>query len=192
MRRWLIVGLGLIMLVLLGAVAYSQLALSAASRQAASSGGITARQAFASAAALAAEWQADARLAAASGQLSASSRENIEWAFQFFSPATQRLALIMVADGAARLVHESLSPYPVPTFSADAWRVDSDQAWQVWWDQGGGSMMGRRSDVDMLMQLRMADRESRHPTWTVAGIVSGTDAAFVVMVDAFDGTLVEP
>lgn len=157
--------------------------------------GITARAAFDPAAALAAQWQDDARLAAVSCQwpeVGMQQRDDVEWAFQFFSPATQRLALITVAGGAARVLRDSLSPYEMVTFSAAAWRVDSDQALRTWWDNGGRTVVARRPDATLVMQLRPPDESGGDPVWTVIGLVFGTESTATVVVNASSGALIEP
>jgi hypothetical protein len=197
--RWLLLlVLGLVLLVVVvGVVVYGQLVGPAvpAPVSGVADDQVTARQAFAPAAELAGQWQEDARLAAVSGYRPAVGMQaggQVDWAFQFFSPAAQRLALITVADGTAQMVRESVSPYPVPTFSAGEWRVDSNQALRAWWSQGGETLAARRPDVDVAMQLRVPDGGVGHPVWTVVGSVAGSGTAFAVAVDATDGTLVEP
>lgn len=195
--RWLLLlGLGLILLVVVGVLVYGRLAGQATPSAAAGPAGdrVTARQAFAPAAELAAQWQEDARLAVVSGRWLALGMQpggEIEWAFQFFSPSTQRLALIVVAGEAARLVRESLSPYTVPTFSAEGWRVDSDQALQAWLDRGGSTVVARRPDTDLAMKLRVGDEGGEYPAWTIVGSVAGTESTFIVVVDGSSGALVE-
>lgn len=196
--RWLLLlGLGFILLaVMVGLVAYDRLVGSAVPTPVAgvASDRVSARQAFAPAAELAGGWQEDARLAAVSGYWSAVGTQlggRAEWAFQFFSPSTRRLALVTVADGTAQMVRESVSPYPVPTFSAGEWRVDSDRALQAWWSRGGGNLVARRPDVDLAMQLRVLDGGVGQPVWTVVGSIADTEAAFTVVVNGVDGTLVE-
>jgi len=195
-RWWLLLGLGLVLLAVVGAFVYVRLARPAAPPPVMGSGedGVTARQAFAPAAELAAQWQEDARLAAISCRRSAVGIQlggEVEWAFQFFSPATQRLALIAVTGGTARMVRESVSPYTVPTFSAESWSVDSDQALQTWWNRKGGTLVAQRPDTDLAMQLRIPDEGGEHPVWTVVGSIAGTETAFIVVVDATNGALVE-
>jgi len=195
-RWWLLLGLGLVLLAVVGALVYGRLAGPAAPTPVVGlgGGGATARQAFAPAAELAAQWQGDARLAAVSCSQSAlgvQSGSEVEWAFQFFSPSTQQLVLITVAGEVAWMVRESASPYTVPTFSTEAWGVDSDQALQAWWNHGGDRLVARRPDADLAMQLRMPDGGGEHPVWSVVGLVAGTETALTVMVDATDGVLVE-
>ena len=77
------------------------------------------------------------------------------------------------------------------TFSTEAWRVDSDQALGTWWGRGGDSMVARRSDIDLAMQLRMPDEGDGQPVWTVVGLLAGTETAFIVVVNGMTGALVE-
>lgn len=193
----LLLGVGLILLVVVGLLFYGQLAGPAAfsSVTGLASYGVTARQALAPAAEFAAQWREDAQLAVASCHRRAVGRQpeaEIEWAFQFFSPATQRLALVTVAGGKARMVREGLSPYVVPTFSTEEWLVDSDQALQVWWDRGGSTVLEQRPDTDLAMELRVSDEGGEYPVWIVAGLVEGAENAFIVRVNATNGALVEP
>jgi len=195
--RWLLVlGLGFVLLAVVGALTYGWLVRPAAPSPAAevTVGGVTARQAFAPAAEVAGQWQEDAQLAAVSGHWPAVELRTggqVEWAFQFFSPSTQRLALVTVAGGQAHVVRESLSPYVVSTFSAEAWRVDSERALQTWWSRGGESLVTRRPDADLAMQLRVPEGAGGRPVWSVVGLIAGTETAFTVMVNATDGAVVE-
>jgi hypothetical protein len=194
-RWWLLLGLGLMSLAVAGALVYGRLAGSAAPSPVPEpvGGGVNARQAFIPAAELAMQWQEDAGLAAVSCYRPAVLRlgGEVEWAFQFFSPSTRRLALITVADGTARMVRESVSPYAVLTFSTEVWRVDSDQALQTWWNHRGSNLVARRPDADLAMQLRVPDEGGGQPVWTVVGLVSGGETAFTVVVNANSGALVE-
>jgi hypothetical protein len=189
----LVVGLGIVVLgAAAGVVVYDRLVGSAAPAPGAGVPGnpFTARRAFVSAVELAGQWQEDAHLAAVSGHWLGVGEGQIEWAFQFYSPATRRLVLIAVADGTPRIVRESVSPYVVSTFDAQEWRVDSDQALQAWWERGGKTLVARRPDVDLAMQLRVSEEEAGQPVWTVVGAIADTETAFTVSVNATDGRLV--
>ena len=195
-RSLLLLFLSLILLaVVVGVVIFDRLIQPTSPTPEASLPGIqlSARQAFAPAAELAGQWQEDARMAAVSAFWSRVGMQlggQAEWAFQFFSPSTRRLAIITVADGRAQMVRESVSPYTVATFSADEWKVDSDQALQTWWNRGGGTLVSRRPEIDLAMQLRPLD-EGSQPVWSVVGSTAGTETAFTVVVSAADGTVVE-
>jgi len=195
-RSLLLLGLSLILLVVVvGVVILDRLIQPTSLTPEASLPGIqlTARQAFLPAAELAGQWQEDARVAAVSAfwpRLGMRLGGQAEWAFQFFSPSTRRLAIITVADGRAQMVRESTSPYAVATFSAEEWKVDSDRALQTWWNRGGGTLVSRRPEIDLAMQLRPLDEDSRL-VWSVVGSTAGTETAFTVVVSAADGTVVE-
>jgi len=157
--------------------------------------GDTARTAFDPAAELAAQWQQDARLTSVSCQWSKVGTQRTDatvWAFQFFSPSTQRLALVTVADGAARMVRDSLSPYRVSTFPAERWRVDSDQALRTWWNSGGSDIVARHPDIDLAMHLHVPDEGRDDPVWTVAGLASSPEMTSIVVVNGVDGSLIAP
>jgi hypothetical protein len=190
--------IGLVLIVALGLLAYGQLTNSQSGLTAATKltvGGNTARQAFAPAAKLAEQWQQDARLTSVSGQLSAvgqGSGNKIEWGFQFFSPATQEMALVAVNDGEARMVRSPmLSPYKLPTFSLDEWLVDSNQALQTWWERGGDSLVKQYTQVDIVMQLRISREQGSQPVWAVAGVIAGKNTTLTIFVNASDGSVID-
>jgi len=190
---WLL--LGLVLLTIVAALIFGLPVGPAVSPTAGMApGGVTARQAYAPAAELAGQWREDARLAAVYARWPVAKMQEegrVEWTFQFFSPSTQRLSLIAVAGGQARLVRESLSPYPLSTFSPEEWRMDSDRALQAWWNRGGEDLVARRPDADLAMQLRMPDEGGGQPIWTVVGSLSGTEATVIVAVNAATGVLVK-
>jgi hypothetical protein len=196
-RMWL-AAIGLVLIVAMGLLAYGQLTNSQSGPTAVTEltvGGDTARRAYASAAEMAAQWQQDARLAGVSGQLPAVGRRTgneVEWGFQFFSPATQEMALVAVNDGQARMVRPPmLSPYKLTTFSPDEWLVDSDRALQTWWERGGDSMVRQYAQVDAVMRLRASKERGGQPVWVIAGVVVGKNTTLAISVNAVDGSVVD-
>jgi len=153
-----------------------------------STGGATARQAYPLAVEAAQAWQPDGRLAVASANWRYHHGrwpDQVGWTFQFYSPATRRIALVAVEEGRAQLLREALSPYPLPTFDEADWRVDSPEALEVWWGAGGESFMARHSEVGLAAQLRPAEGGEGRPVWTVTGL-SG-DRVWIVVVDGVTG-----
>ncbi len=194
-RGMLFLGMGLILLIVVGLLFYNRSverdARSLAGEMDVS--GTSARQALAPAVELAVQWQEDAQLAVVSRQwLEAGKHVGTDdgWAFQFFSPSARRLALVTVTGGTASLARESSSPYTVPTFSADEWQVDSDQALGIWWERGGQNLLVRRPDATLVIQLRVPEEGGEHPVWTVAGF-AGTESVISVALDGTDGAVVE-
>jgi hypothetical protein len=116
----------------------------------------------------------------------------IEWGLQFFSPSTQRLALITISGEEARMVNQpTLSPYPLSTFSTDGWQIDSDQALQTWWAYGGNNIAALYGQVDVVMQLRMNQEADSRLAWTVTGVNVKNNATLTLLIDAKDGTMTE-
>ena len=85
----------------------------------------------------------------------------------------------------------ALSPYPISVFLDETWQVDSDAALLEWWNRGGRNMVSKYARVDLMVQMHVS-QESNHPTWMVAGVVSGTNTSFAILVDATDGTVYMP
>jgi len=150
--------------------------------------GVTARQVYPPAAEVAQSWQPDGQLAIVTahwrprqGRWSAA----VAWMFQFYSPATRRLAVVVVDGGRARLLRETLSPYPLRTFSTDDWQLDSLAALGAWWNAGGGTFVSLYSEVDLTAQLRVldGDGEGERLAWAVTGIIGDQVKRLVV-----DGT----
>lgn len=148
--------------------------------------GIPARQAYNRAVEVAHTWQADAQPVLVSaywrgrqGRWSGGS-----WAFQFFSPASGRLAVILVEPQEARLLRESPCPYPQSPFSVEAWQVDSAAAVQVWLSQGGTQFLARPDEADLALTLR-AENAGGPPVWTITGVCG--DQTWTVQVDGTTG-----
>jgi|YNPBryBLVA2012_1023415.scaffolds.fasta_scaffold01489_3 hypothetical protein len=153
--------------------------------------GIPARQAYARAVEVARNWQADAELALVSAYWRARQGgwSGSGWAFQFFSPASGRLAIVLVEPQEARLLRESPCPYPMLTFTADAWQVDSPAAVQTWLAQGGSQFLARPEEVDLALTLRV-ESAGEPPVWTITGV--GGDQVWTVQVDGTSGEYREP
>ncbi len=190
----LLLGLGLVVIIAVGVLARTRLAQSDSPAAVPFQQETTARAAFSLAADRAAQWRDDAALAVVSGQQSGreiTDGESIEWMFQFFSPAAGQLALVAVSEGEARLLHEKMSPYRIPTLSERDWRVDSDQALETWWEDGGGFLVRRRPSVQVAMQLRVARGASDgEAIWTIVGVDFDQESTFTVDLDAATGARV--
>jgi len=196
--RWLYLlggGLLLSLLAVLGVVAYGQLAggPAQASPQEPLALQPPALSAFKTASRQAQDWHGDAQLVGVVGH--ARNVDNraraVEWAFQFYSPSTRRLALLVVVDGEARSVRDVLSPYSVPTISQGRWRIDSGGALRIWWDNGGRYMLTRRPDSALTLRLDAARDGEEDPVWTVIGSIPDEGSEYVVRFSGFDGRLLE-
>ena len=156
--------------------------------------GLTAREAYRSAADLAEERWPDADLAIVSGHWTELGSENgneSQWSFHFFSASAQRLILVAVSSDEAWLVRDSLSPYPVPTFSQRDWKVDSDEAIQVWWDEVGRALVEHRPDAELVAQLRVSEDYGGQLVWVIGGLASGRADPLTTVVSGLDGSKVD-
>ena len=133
----------------------------------------TARQAYRAAQEAARAWQTDAQpatLAAHWRQTRGRWPSQSTWTVQFYSPATGRMAVVVVEAGRARLLQETITPYPLPTWAEDRWRVDSPQALEVWWAEGGADFLARHPQAEVAIQLGPAGPADPRPVWTVTAV----------------------
>lgn len=147
----------------------------------------TARQAYALAKEMARSWQPDARPAALSvhwRQIRGRWPTQNVWSVQFYSPATGRMALIAVEGGRARLLQETVTPYPLPTFAEERWQVDSSQVLEAWWSGGGGDFLTRHTGAEVSLQLRPGPT-GESPVWTLAA--TAENQFQMVKMDGTDG-----
>jgi hypothetical protein len=156
------------------------------------SGGPSARRAYSPAAEVARTWQPDSCPAIVSAHWRPRQGRwptDIAWMFQFYSPATRRLAVIVVEGGRARLLQETASPYPLPTFDEADWQVDSHAALDAWWGAGGAAFLSTHSEVDLMAQLRALEGREYRLVWTIAGIAG--DQVKRLVVDGTTGERVQ-
>lgn len=148
----------------------------------------SAREAYRSALEAARAWQEDARLVSLSAhvqQVRGGWPSQCSWIVQFYSPATGRIALMAVEAGRARLLQERVSPYSLPVFHEDQWRVDSPQALEVWWVNGGADFLARHSGVEVTLRLGPASPTNAFPVWTITAVAGSQIRTF--KLSAVDG-----
>lgn len=154
--------------------------------------GARARSVYPIAAQEALQWQEDAQLFSAGivwddlGPGGVLKRDR--WTFEFFSPSQGQVAVIRATDGQAERLRTARLPNRLQVLSLDLWLVDSTQALQTWWKQGGGDFMRQHTRVSIGLKLRIEPNGTR-PLWAVAG--SASDQHWVVRIDSRDGTVVE-
>lgn len=144
---------------------------------------VTARSAYPSAASVAQSWQSDGQLAIVSAHWRPSRGHwptDVVWMFQFYSPSTRHLAVVVVDGARAWLLQETSSPYVVPTFSEDEWQVDSLAALDAWWNAGGATFLSIYSEIEVTAQLRVLDGESDRLAWSITGIAGGQTKKSVI------------
>jgi hypothetical protein len=134
-------------------------------------------------------WQEDARLVSATASWPWVEQDDLakptDWTYQFYSPSRQELYVVNVSAGGVTPVVVTLSPYVLPTISADGWGVDSPEALGTWLDHGGAGFLDSHSVVDVSARLRVS--EDGRPEWSIAGVVRDTRTFHLVEIDADSG-----
>lgn len=151
-------------------------------------GAVPVRMALPVAQDLAARWESDAYLVSAEAVWNDLRRTRgcDHWTFHFYSPQAHGMAVVRVAGGAGRLIRQGLAPNPLPPLPMEDWAVDSDQALQSWWEQGGSAFIGRHLSPTVGLKIRRgAGPDGARPLWTVAGLTS--ESHWVVQVDGSSG-----
>jgi hypothetical protein len=137
-------------------------------------------------------WQEDAQLVSAGivwddlGPGGVLKRDR--WTFQFYSPAQQRMAVIQIKDGQAQRLRTGLVSAPLPLLPLEEWQVDSAQAFEAWWEQGGGEFVSQHSPVSISLKLRQQPGEQRL-VWSVAGSSSGQH--WILQLDGSNGMVLQ-
>ncbi len=108
------------------------------------------------------------------------------WLFQFYSPSNKHVVLFQVSNGAARRLDSHLSRVRPPALPIDQWQIDSTQAFETWWQRGGGDFVRLNTQVSISLKLRPQDD---HPLWSVVGSAGGQH--WIVQIDASDGAVIE-
>ena len=137
-------------------------------------------------------WQGDAQLYSAGIVWDDVGSEGVLkrdlWTFEFFSPSQGQMAVIRVTDGQVERLRTTRLPTRLHALPLQQWRIDSTQALQTWWENGGGDFVRKHNRVSIGLKLRAGPKRAR-TLWTVAG--SATEQHWVVRIDSVDGTVVE-
>lgn len=148
----------------------------------------TARQAYRAAQEAARAWQMDALPSSLSAHWQRTRgrwpTQNV-WTIHFYSPSSGRLAVFLVEVGRARMLREAFSPYPLPTFAEDQWKVDSPQAVEAWWRSGGADFLARHGDAGVTVQLKPISPENGLPVWTITAVAG--NQVHSLTLSAMDG-----
>ncbi|MGB9775491.1 MAG: hypothetical protein ACPLYD_02310 [Anaerolineae bacterium] len=148
----------------------------------------TARQALRAAQEAARAWQPDALPSSLSAHWQRTRGRwptQTVWTLHFYSPSSGRLAVFLVEVGRTRMLREAFSPYPLPTFAEEQWRVDSPQAIEAWWSSGGADFLARHSDAEVTLQLKPASPTDHRPEWVMTAM-AGRQVQ-VVTISGVDG-----
>jgi len=138
------------------------------------------------------EWQPDAELvsAAAQWQLAGGERlmlEQASWSFNFYSPATSQVQIIVVDQAGAHPVRQiPVSRAPVPVGAG--WSTEGNDLLQTFLAHGGEQFIRQHDPVSV--HFRLSAQERGRPTWYLGAIAPEARQSFVVGVDALSRRVV--
>ena len=141
-------------------------------------------------------WQNDAALLSSSATWSpGSSLEEIlsgqvAWGFTFYSPASNQVAIVSVADNAAAFVNQQPASAALTPLPVSGWRIDSDDVIQALFDNGGREFLQREGDSTLTITLTYNPTASR-VEWFVSLIAQRSGHSLTMLVNAADGAILE-
>lgn len=187
--RYLIIGLGLLIVVVYGVIAVLLVRLSPG--RGAGQPGFTAKEAYPGALQAAQAWQGDAHLVSANASWRDLAPEELlgeeaTWAFTFFSPLARQIRILSVTPDSAEAV-ESIDVTPnTRIIDVGLWQVDSDQVLNLFLDHGGRDFLSQNPDATV--SLRLGPGEGGEPlVWLAFGISSANSSTHTVQVDPTSG-----
>lgn len=156
--------------------------------------GETAQIAFATAQQAAARWQSDAILLNASSTWpQGASRQDLidgetSWGFTFYSPSSEEIALFSAIDGQANLVSASKNPQEGQPMQVTAWKLDSRDAIQQFFDSGG-SMFAETQGITILTMMLSLDNQDGRIEWLISLFATETGNSLTMRIDATSGEI---
>lgn len=159
--------------------------------------GKTAKIAYAIAQRGVVDWYADAVLLDASTTWPQGATETdlrtgaANWGYTFYSPDAGTAALVTVTGDTAKRVSENPYSPPASTIAdAGAWLLDSQQAVQIFLDNGGAAFMRDNGTTTMIMQLTTSNPGGRLE-WFVSLFGNENGRSFSMRIDATSGEVLE-
>jgi hypothetical protein len=110
------------------------------------------------------------------------------WTFEFYSPSRQEMAVIRVEGDQAERLRTSLVPEPLTLLPLEQWRVDSTEAFKIWWERGGAKFIEQREQIAISLKLRLM-AQTRQAQWIVTGSSSGEH--WVIQLASEDGEVLQ-
>lgn len=160
--------------------------------------GNTAKVAYAQAQNQAKAWQPDAQLlnVSATWPHGANEQELREgattWAFTFYSPTGNQIAVFSVIDEAVNLVSEGEYSQQAPLLDVTGWNIDSHEVVEKILTEGGAQFLNDSGVTSLTMMLNMEDLDGNgRIVWEaiLLGLQSGQ--ALSVHLDATSGDILE-
>ena len=156
--------------------------------------GQTAQIAFAAAQKTAVSWQPDAALLNASATWpQGSTRQDLlsgetTWSYTFFSPETDKTALISVLGNEASMVMQGTLNQPAQPVNPGGWTLDSTDAIKQFLNEGGTDFMNNEGVTSLMMTLT-ADPENGRVQWLIQLAATQALRILTMRIDATSGEI---
>lgn len=138
-------------------------------------------------------WQSDAVLSSVSAGWNLARLSDLaqptNWTFQFFSASTQKIYVVSVNESQVSVVREGLSPYPLSPISVNNWKMDSDEALNLWLNRGGHTFLEAYPQNDISIRLRPSSDCPME--WVVVGLSRSDEHVQMTRLDATNKIVLE-
>ncbi len=140
------------------------------------------------------DWHSDAVLLNASATLPLSVNANglgqgvANWAYTFYSPGNNMITLVSVRGDEARRLSESAYKQQAAPLGVGGWRLDSQQAVQVFLNNGAAQFLQEQGASTLLMQLTTSEAQV---TWFLSLHDEGSGRSYSMRINATTGDVLQ-
>ncbi len=134
-------------------------------------GGNSAQEAYHDLQPWAANWATESGLISLSASLQKEGLTEGGWAFQLYTPAKKKIAVVTVTAGEVRLLKEQPALYQQQPIAPTAWSLDSSTLFTQWWEERGAVIWSQPQAQSLY--FRLGAQKEGPVTWTIS--VLGTE-----------------
>lgn len=110
------------------------------------------------------------------------------WAYTFYSPGSNSITLVSVRGDDAKRLSESVYSQQTAPLDAGGWRLDSQQAVQVFLNNGGAQFLQEQGASTLLMQLTTSEAQV---TWFLSLYAEGSGRSYSMRINATTGDVLQ-
>lgn len=185
---WLMMVVGAVALALVIRGVLAESAPQRSLRPPAVGNGQSAKQAYATLTKWTTEWASDAAIVSCTTSYSRYDRRSDAWQFQVYSAEGERIVAVRVQGSDVTVLRETAALFKQQTVPLADWTLDSDDAVQAWW-RNGGEETWRRPEAEAL-HLRLGSSRTGQLTWQMTVTYQETEALSFWEIGAADGALI--
>ncbi len=110
------------------------------------------------------------------------------WAYTFYSPAQNAIALVTVQGDTARRISENVYTAPSPLADVGSWQLDSRQAIDKFMAEGAAQFLQIEGPSTLIMKLTAVDNQM---VWFLSLFANGSGRSFTMRIHATIGEVLE-